>query len=267
MAGDEPQAVAIDLLRDVGVDVGRHPGSADLDRLGAAAEGPRPHAPAEAVACLEQDDARAALRDVACRAHAGQTAADHDHVRVERHCGEDGLTEGPARAARGSCPRRAAGRRHVERRVAVEEPDGFSMKPEPRDRHHRPVLGPQDVVMAERVPDHDVGVLDRAVGLRPTRAGRRRPGAGTGTRRPGSARRRRSGVTHRWWSMKPRARRAGGAGLRERQRVLAGHEPVGRPARPTALRLSGLTTVQQRAPRRVDVAAAPPARCRARATG
>ena len=46
-----------------------------------------------------------------------------------------------------------------------KNPAGLSLKPDVRDRHHRPVLRPDDVVGAERVPEHHVGVLGRAVGL------------------------------------------------------------------------------------------------------
>ena len=46
-----------------------------------------------------------------------------------------------------------------------KKPTGLSMKPIVRHRHHRPVLRPHDVVGAERVPDHDVGVLERRVVL------------------------------------------------------------------------------------------------------
>ena len=58
-------------------------------------------------------------------------------------------------------------RRHVERRVAVEEPGRLEHKSGPFGRHDRPVFGPGDVVTTQGVPQHDVSVLDRAVGLRP----------------------------------------------------------------------------------------------------
>ena len=48
-----------------------------------------------------------------------------------------------------------------------KKPKGFSVKPTHLDGHDRPVLGAGDVGGAERVPDHDVGVLDRPVGRRP----------------------------------------------------------------------------------------------------
>ena len=58
-------------------------------------------------------------------------------------------------------PRR---RRHVERRVAVEEADGPQLEPARDDRHHGPVLEARHVVRAEDVPEHDIGVLERAIG-------------------------------------------------------------------------------------------------------
>ena len=57
--------------------------------------------------------------------------------------------------------------RHVQRRVGVEEAERPEGEADPLDRHHRPVLRPRDVVAAQRVPEHDVGVLDRPVGRGP----------------------------------------------------------------------------------------------------
>ena len=54
-------------------------------------------------------------------------------------------------------------RRHVERRVAVEEADRLEPERDGVDRHHRPLLRARDVVDPEHVPEHDVGVLDRTV--------------------------------------------------------------------------------------------------------
>ena len=90
----------------------------------------------------------------------------------------------PARSAA------VAGRRgDVEGRVPVEEPDGHQAEAAVLHRHDRPVLGPGDVGDAERVPDHDVGVDDGAVGRRPARAGRRPRRAGWGSPpRPGARR-------------------------------------------------------------------------------
>src|SRR5882757_4118506 len=51
-------------------------------------------------------------------------------------------------------------RRYIERGVAVEEPDWFEPERDLVDGHDRPLLGPGDVVDAEYVPEHDVGVLD-----------------------------------------------------------------------------------------------------------
>src|SRR5947209_18598518 len=60
------------------------------------------------------------------------------------------------------------GGRQVEGGVAVEEAVGPELEPDRGDRHHRPVLGANHVVRGERVPEHPVGVLQRA--------GRRCPG-------------------------------------------------------------------------------------------
>src|SRR5579862_7085258 len=54
-------------------------------------------------------------------------------------------------------------RREVQRRVPVEEPERLEPERHGVDRHHRPVLGPGDVVDAEHVPQHHVGVLDPPV--------------------------------------------------------------------------------------------------------
>ena len=48
----------------------------------------------------------------------------------------------------------------------VEEPRRLQHEFDAVGRHDRPVLGSGDVVTAQGVPEHDVGVLDRAVGLR-----------------------------------------------------------------------------------------------------
>src|SRR6266536_988621 len=52
---------------------------------------------------------------------------------------------------------------HVERGIAVEEADRLEPERDRVDGHHRPVLWPGDVVDAEHVPQHHVGVLDRPV--------------------------------------------------------------------------------------------------------
>jgi hypothetical protein len=54
--------------------------------------------------------------------------------------------------------------RYVEGRVAVEETVGPELESDAGDRHHRPVLRADHVVRGERVPEHQVGVLQRAVG-------------------------------------------------------------------------------------------------------
>src|ERR1700674_2093992 len=61
------------------------------------------------------------------------------------------------------------GRSHVQRRVLVEEPGRLEHEPGSFGWHDRPVLGPGDVVAAHGVPEHNVGVLDRAVGFGPGR--------------------------------------------------------------------------------------------------
>ena len=60
-------------------------------------------------------------------------------------------------------------RRDVQRRVAVEEPDGLQPKAGLGDRHDRPVLGTHEVRRADRVPEHDVAVVERAIRLAPLR--------------------------------------------------------------------------------------------------
>lgn len=54
--------------------------------------------------------------------------------------------------------------RHVERRAPVEEPVRLQHEPERHRWHDRPVLGAHHMMGAERVPDDDLGVLQRAVG-------------------------------------------------------------------------------------------------------
>src|SRR5215472_15984333 len=53
--------------------------------------------------------------------------------------------------------------RHVQGRVGAEEAERPEGEVDPLNRHDRPVLGPRDVMAAEGVPQHDVGVLDRPV--------------------------------------------------------------------------------------------------------
>ena len=54
-------------------------------------------------------------------------------------------------------------RRHVERRVPVEETERLEPERDRVHRHDRPVLGPGDVMQAEDVPEHDIGVDQRLV--------------------------------------------------------------------------------------------------------
>ena len=53
--------------------------------------------------------------------------------------------------------------RHIEGRVAVEEPGGLEMEAEVFGRHDRPVFRAGDMGVAEGVPDHEVGTIKRAV--------------------------------------------------------------------------------------------------------
>ena len=48
--------------------------------------------------------------------------------------------------------------RYVETRIAVEKPDRLQMETDRPNRHHRPILRPDDVVRAEGVPHDHVGV-------------------------------------------------------------------------------------------------------------
>src|SRR3984957_16377381 len=54
--------------------------------------------------------------------------------------------------------------RHAERGVAVEEAGRPDHEAGPRDRHHRPVLGPDHVRRPERMPHDDVLPVDVPVG-------------------------------------------------------------------------------------------------------
>src|ERR1700712_3413534 len=76
------------------------------------------------------------------------------------------------------------GWREVEGGVAVEEAEGFEPERHGVGRHHRPILGPGDVMDAEDVPKHDVGILQRLVVLDPGRD----PGIVLALRRIGAAR-------------------------------------------------------------------------------
>ena len=63
-------------------------------------------------------------------------------------------------------------RGHVQGRVAVEEPERLEPERDDVAGHHRPVLRPGDVVDAEHVPEHHVGVLDGPVRRGPDRQAR-----------------------------------------------------------------------------------------------
>src|SRR5215831_6964266 len=58
---------------------------------------------------------------------------------------------------------------HVQRGVRIEKTKRPERETGPLDRHDRPVLGPWNVMAAEGVPEHDVGVLDGPVCLGPLR--------------------------------------------------------------------------------------------------
>src|ERR1700749_341700 len=78
--------------------------------------------------------------------------------------------QGAVRQGRASALLVAALRgRHVEGGVAVEETVGPELESDPGDRHYRPVLRGYHVVSGKRVPGHQVGVLQRAVGRGPGR--------------------------------------------------------------------------------------------------
>ena len=59
--------------------------------------------------------------------------------------------------------------RHVEPWIAVEEAPRLQAESCSLHRHHRPVLGSHDVVHPDRVPEHDVGLLQRTIRRNPTR--------------------------------------------------------------------------------------------------
>src|SRR5689334_10590957 len=77
--------------------------------------------------------------------------------------GRTSILTGPGYSARVTMLRG----RHVEGGVAVEETVGPELEPDPGDRHHRPVLRAHHMVSGEGVPEHQVGVLQRAVGRGP----------------------------------------------------------------------------------------------------
>src|SRR5579871_3888226 len=63
----------------------------------------------------------------------------------------------------------ATGWCHVQRGVRIEKPNRPERETGPLDRHDRPVLGAWQMMAAEGVPEHDVGVLDGPVRLGPLR--------------------------------------------------------------------------------------------------
>src|SRR5438128_2398725 len=59
------------------------------------------------------------------------------------------------------------GLRHVERRVAREKSRRNQLEAGAVTSHHRPLFGARDMRHAERVPDHQVAVFNRAIRRRP----------------------------------------------------------------------------------------------------
>ena len=62
-----------------------------------------------------------------------------------------------------SLTRRGWGRGDVQGGVAVEESNWLEPERDNVNRHYRPFLGTGDVVDAERVPEHHIGVFDGPV--------------------------------------------------------------------------------------------------------
>ena len=76
-------------------------------------------------------------------------------------------------------------RRDVQRRILVEEAERLEPEGDRVCRHDRPVLGPGDVVDAEDVPQHDIGVSQRRIVADPVadpQLVRTEPAAGFGAR-------------------------------------------------------------------------------------
>src|SRR5713101_6553244 len=55
------------------------------------------------------------------------------------------------------------GCRNIQPRITIEEANRLQTKADGRDRHNWPVLGPHHVMRPERVPDHHIGIHDRAI--------------------------------------------------------------------------------------------------------
>ena len=78
------------------------------------------------------------------------------------------------------------GRRDVVAGILQEKAAGLEQEADVGGRHHRIILGAGEVRVAEGVPEHDVGILDRRW-PRSSGAGRRRPGSGWDSSRPHGA--------------------------------------------------------------------------------
>ena len=88
-----------------------------------------------------------------CSSRASAPGSSAGSARATRFRGEVRKGGGaPLRGLTAVPVRRRAG--HVERGVTVEEARGLEHEADRGHRHHRPVLGPHDVMRAERVPEH-----------------------------------------------------------------------------------------------------------------
>ena len=63
-------------------------------------------------------------------------------------------------------------RRHVQGRVSVEKAHRQKIESSVHYRHHRPVLGARNVVMAQGIPNYDVSIVNCSILLGPLRKSR-----------------------------------------------------------------------------------------------
>ena len=137
-------------LRATGGEVDAHPGD-DADHLAAVQ---RSRVDGD-VAHLRLGERQ--LLDQRCELH--RHGADERDPGIVRESHAVSLpTLAPAAIGVGVAAAVGTRRRDVERRVAVEEADGREQESRVLHGHDRPVLGPDEVGDAERVPEHDVGV-------------------------------------------------------------------------------------------------------------
>ena len=101
-----------------------------------------PHRPRHVVAGIPEDE----LRSVTAPRRAGASEA------LLPIASRAGMTAPMARR-----------RGYVESRVLVEEAERLQREPDLRHGHHGPVLRSRQMVEAERVPEHDILVLDRPI--------------------------------------------------------------------------------------------------------